>query len=237
MAYPNIQSAIKLFEKLVQTKLENAPMPKNENRVFPVAALPNGRLLLSTGEIRQTPIMNKIAEMNEKKAFEGKGQNPSEYVSNLSLNIAVPANKTGTELGSRATAFVNYVNSVLNPKLSAPAETGLPALVPELAKESQVAFAAPSALANLPDLAPAPEKVQTENFFQNFNKESGNFIEALKKDFAKITGGEQEAGSIRRFANLPLVQGYGTAYRLPSQANAQYAQISGNPFALTDRIR
>lgn len=238
MENPTVQAAKKLFQKLVETRLSAAPIPQGDQRIYPVAALPNGRLLLSDGNIRQTPVMQNVQNMKEKQAFEGSQESPADYLTSLAFNIAVPAQETGKNIGGRAVAFTNYLNSILKPKLASPQETGLPAIVPQMQQVEQTgAFTIPSAIANLPKLAPETPQYNENKFFENFAKSSEGFMDALKKDFAKITSGEQEANQARGFGNLPLVQGYGTAYRLPTQENAQYAQISANPFALTDRVR
>lgn len=241
MAAPSVQAAQRLIQKLIDTHINNPPIPDAQKRIFPVASLANGKLLLSNGEIRQTPVMENLQKMEDKKTYEGGTQSPAEYLSNLALNIAVPANKTGQDMEGRALAFANYLNAVLKPKLSAPQETGLPGMLQqqEIPQQNQSgAFSIPSALANLPKLAPKVEETIDETkLFKDFTN-NYDFQDALKKDFARqFNPGEQETSNAQRLGSLPLVQGYGTAYRLPTAENAQYAQISANPFALTDRIR
>ncbi len=237
-----LQRAKDLMERLVNLRINRSPLPLNQQRIYPVAALANGRLLLSNGEIRQTPVMNNIKKMQEEKAFEETPQAsaaPQGYLSTLALNIAVPAKQTGKELAGQALAFTNYLNSVLQPKLEGAPEAGLPAIVPALG-EGQASFKVPFEFANLPQLAPKVETAigQDQSLFANLSQTADKLKEALKGDFLKQIGrGETEAGNMQRFANLPLVQGYGTSYRLPQQETAGYARISANPFILTGMIR
>lgn len=234
-----LQKAKMLMDKLVKMHINRSPLPTEQNRIYPVASLSNGRLLLSNGETRQTPIMKNIGKMQEQQTFEGAPANKtSNYLNTLSLNIAVPAKQTGKNMQNAAMVFSNYLNSVLKPKLTAPLETGLPALIPE-SNQAQNALQTPFALANLPQLAPKVESAIELNskVFSEGNQFAQKLQESLRRDFLGINRGETESGNIQRFANLPLVQGYGTAYRLPQQATAAYTQVSANPYIMTGMVR
>lgn len=234
-----LQKAKMLMDKLVKMRINRSPLPTEQDRIYPVASLSNGRLLLSNGDIRQTPILKNIGKMQEQQTFEGAPANKTNnYLNTLSLNIAVPAKQTGKNMQNAALVFSNYLSSVLKPRLSAPLETGLPALIPET-NQAQNAFQTPFALANLPQLAPKVESAIELNskVFSEGNQFTKELQESLRRDFLGLNRGETETGNIQRFANLPLVQGYGTSYRLPQQETANYTRVSSNPFVLTGVVR
>lgn len=240
MAQPTtLEKARMLMKKLVNTKINRSPLPINQERTYPVASLSGGRMLLSNGGERQTPVLKNIEKMKEQQVFGGEtDKDPLKYLSTLSLNIAIPAKQTGKNISEQTMAFAKYLRSVLQPTLAAPAETGLPSMFPEL--ENKIAsFQIPSALSDLPKLAPRVESVGEEkSLFDDFSKTAEKLQEALKKEFlGQISSGESETSNINRFANLPLVQGYGTQYRLPVANNAEYSRVSGNPFVLTHVVR
>lgn len=234
-----LQKARALMDSLVKMKINRNPLPLQSSRIYPVASLPNGKLLLSNGQTRETPVMQNLEKIQEKKLIgDQTNTNPANYTSTLALNIAIPAKQTGKDISQQALSFSKYLGSILQPKMAASAEVGAPAIVPQM-EDKAVAFTAPSALANLPKLSTGLGNVQgpNKNMFDDFLKSTENFQETLKKEyFNQISRGEAEANQTG-FANLPLVHGYGNNYRLPSSSDTPYSKVSSNPFTLTSVVR
>lgn len=242
MGFTNVQQAQKLLAKIVNLPINTSPIPQGTKRVFPVAVLSTGNMLLSDGSTRQTPMVDQIQKLANDVAVQGPAaQNtPESYMSNKTLNIAVPAEQTGQNESDRTLALVGYLNKILQPKMAASPEMGLPAMVPQMQQPQDMQNQLTSALANLPQLQKPVENV----FAQENNQQFQNLLSAIQKfqagwqqQFARqITPGDFETNNTGQYS-LPLVQGYGNNYRLPTASNAQYAQVSSNPFVLTNVIR
>jgi len=231
-----LEAAKNLLQKLVDARINRAPLPDVGGRVYPIAALPNGKLLLSDGNQRVKPIMDKLRDLKEQQAFGDSQKSPSRYLTGLTFNIAVPARQAGEGAVQRAEVFSRYLNSVLQPDLAAPAETGLPALIPEIEQQAQ-GFTQP-VQQKLPKLAPRVESTINEGkLFNDITKGLDAFKKALKEDFERQFSVSEREVNPSVQGNIPLVRNYGQTYALPKAETAQYAQISGNPFALTNRIR
>jgi len=240
MAQPTtLQKAKSMMDKLVSMKINKSPLPLQTQRIFPVASLTNGNLLLSNGETRQTPVMQNLAKIQEQRVFGGQEKkNPMDYLSTLALNIAVPAKQTGQDATEQIAMFAKYIGDILKPKLAAPAEAGLPAMVPKM-EDKLATFQAPSALANLPKLSVGLGNVaaQNKNMFDDFLKSTEKFQETLRQDYMKMFERGESETNRQRFGQTSLVQGYGNGYRLPSASDANYAKVSANPFVLTSQVR
>ncbi len=243
MNYPNVKQSISILGKIANAPIGNTKPPQGTKRIFPVAVTSMGQILLSNGETRETPILGKLAELNKKEALNGQlnpaVSRPEDYTQNLSLNIAVPAQQTGADYASNGNALVQYLNQILQPRLAAAPEAGLPALVPQMV-DKNATNQMTSSFVGLPQMVKPPENMWGKELNQNNSVLSNllaNFDKILNNSIgAQFNPGETETGSLNRYS-LPLVQGYGNSYRLPTQANAPYAQISANPFVLTGLVR
>lgn len=231
-----IEQAKKMFNRIVDLKINRAPLPINKQRIYPVATLGDGIILLSDGTTKIAPVYKEKEKLVQKdENIIGQTNSVGELVENAPLRMAIPVEQLGKG-EDRMFAFVNYLGKLLQPQMAQSPEMGLPAMLPAI--ETDQKFQVPFALANLPSLTPAPQEVvESKDFFQRFIRNAQNVQDELRKDFL-VQQGEKEAyaTSVDAIRRLPLIRGYTETYRLPTTQNAGYAQIGTGVNAFNQRI-
>lgn len=225
-----------MFNRIVDLKINQAPLPINKQRIYPVATLGDGIILLSDGTTKIAPIYKekeKLVQQQENVA--GQPNQVQQLVQDASLRMAIPVEQLGKG-EDKTFSFVSYLAKLLQPQMAQSPEMGLPAMLPAL--EAEQKFQVPFALANLPSLTPAPQNVvEGKDFFQRFINNAQNVQDELRKDFLAQQGEKEAyATSVDAIRRLPLIRGYTEAYRLPTTQNAGYAQIGTGVNAFNQRI-
>lgn len=232
-----IQQARNTFNSMVNMKINRAPLPLSSKRIFPVATLPSGQMLLSDGQTKAPAHMGRIEEMKNQVVNQSLDpEKLKQFVQGLPLRIALPTQQLG-EGADKIFAFANYLSQILRPSSPPPAQLASQTFLPEMTADLQ--GATPSAIANLPPLAPDAKSAFEEatDFYSKFFKNEAGIQGALAKDFlAQYARKEEDRGPGLRGFSLPLVSKYVDAYQLPTAQNADYAQVGNNVFNLTGRI-
>ena len=237
-----IQQAQKMFQKLVDVRLNSAPTPRPQLRTFPVSTLPNGQVLLSNGQTRVS-FPQQRAEQIQKTNFNQMipAQQTQQQLLNINNEITTPARDLAMGGVNGQNYFVNMLAQALKPRMQGSPEIGqLATLVPSL-QDKLSPVEQTSALANLPSLAPDAKNIFNDQagFYNKFLGNSGSIQDALAKEFASqyTNAGESPVGNFGRIQNnIPLVSNYQNRFGIPSAQTARYAQISSNASQFNKRI-
>jgi len=229
-----IQQAKDMFDKLVNLKINQAPMPKSIVKNYAVAALPGGRMLMGTGKTKMSSSANKrnvaMTKDRESLAPMGQQQKSRSTIGDLLLQIAVPPGQVGVG-EDKAFTFANYLNGLLRPQMPTAPGVGAPALLPD--PRTIQKFNVPSAIANLPPILKRPEES-----FESPLAKYGTFMEntaRIQKELAKrflaqFNRGERGAAysALGARGKAPLVSKYDentSSYRLPAPKSATTSEI------------
>ncbi len=226
-----LDQARAMFDKLVNMKINRAPMPKNQMLNYAISTLPGGQMLMSSG---QTKMSTPAKKMNKARIIDQQSLAPMRTgvktpatLGDLLLQIAIPAKQIGTGT-DKAFTFANYLNQILRPKLPTAPGLGAPALLPD--SQDVGKFYTPSAIANLPPLVK-----RVEDSFQSPLAKYGTFLEntdKIQKDLAQrflaqFSRGERGAAyaSMGGMGNTPIISGYDRKYVLPAPRSTTSASI------------
>jgi len=234
-----IQQAQKMINKYKNLDMSNAKIPSFPGRVFPVATLPNGQLLMSDGKNKlSSPAKRTIKEKmslhqtgNSKLPIPtGSSQTSpaSQLEQSLSLSVAMPENKLGKGK-TGPSAFSQFLQNQL--KMSVLGGLKVPGMAtnPKLAGIG-TKFSQTQALANLPVL----RKGMQTSVDKIMNSIRARMSVLNKNSWAEEFAGKygkpkiQNAPGSSRSTNLPFISGYKSKFGLPSQRNAEYAKISAD---------
>lgn len=237
-----VQQAQKMFQKLVQARINSALKPRPQVRTFPVSTLPNGQVLLSDGTTRVS-FPQQRAEEIQKTNFNQMvpPQKTQQQVGNINKEILTPAKDLALGGINGQNYFVNLLAQALKSQMKSSPDIGaLTAILPSL-QDKAAPVEQTSALSNLPNLAPEAKNIFNDQagFYNKFLNNSGSLQDALAKDFATqyTQNGESPVGNFGRLQSaLPLVRNYQNRFGIPSSQTARYAQISSNANQFNKRI-
>lgn len=236
-----IQQAQKMFQKLVDNRINSAATPQPQMRSFQVATLPGGKTLLSDGTIRTAFPFKRVVEGQQQAFDQMKSPQATQQIAkNINMEVTTPARNIALGGESGQNMFVNLLAKLIQPKLQGAPEIGpLTALLPGMQDKIQPILKT-SAFTNLPDLSPEVKSLfdDTAGFYKKFMAGAGGIQDALAKDFiANYTNREQpvvNAGMVQRA--LPMISNYQNRFGIPSANNARYAQIGTNVNEFNQRI-
>jgi hypothetical protein len=226
-----VEQAVEMFNKLLSLKINKVPLPASKMLNYAVAALPGGQMLMGNG---QTKISTPAKKINKAKNIDqeslapmGTGQKTPATISDLLLQIAVPAKQIGAGADKTFT-FVNYLNQILRPQMPTAPGLGAPALLPD--SQAVGKFYTPSAISNLPPLVK-----RVEDSFESPLAKYGTFLEntdKIQKDLAQrflsqFSRGERPAvyGVLGGTGRAPVISNYENRFSLPAPKSATSAVV------------
>jgi len=238
-----VQQAQRMFEKLVNAKINKAPLPTPQVRTFPVATIPGGMVVLSNGQTRQAFAQKRADQIARTNANQMKIPNDTTQDLNQ-INKEITTPKKDLDLGGQGGVdfFINLLSQYVKPKLEGSPEIGpLTALLPSL-QDKLIPTAKTSAMANLPEL-PGPEtkNLFSDNagFYKRFLNNTGSIQQELAKDFlSQYTNREQPVVSQAMGRGpISLISDYKSRFGIPSARNAGYAQVANDVNIFNKRIQ
>lgn len=231
-----IEQAKSMFDRLVNLKINKAPLPIGQERVFAVATLPNGMVAMSDGTQKMSFPQKKISDLQKTEYDQLINQDKiEEQQKNMTLGVALPESQLN-QPGQPGVDLAGFLGKFLTPQLQSSPEAQITALMPTVANDQE--FQRTSALSMLPEVTPERKALFNDgDFSKRFLQEGKNVQEELMKEFlSQINRGESAVESVSKF-NMPIVSNYDNRYTLPNAGNPQAATIGTSVNQLTDYIK
>lgn len=232
-----IEQAKSTFDRLVNLKINKAPLPVGGNRIFAVATLPNGMVAMSDGS-QQVSYPQKKREKLRGDAYE-EMINQDKIIDqqrDMTLGVALPESQLGKP-GEPGVDLIGFLSRFITPQLQSSPEARLTAMIPAVPTDED--FQRTSALSSLPGTTPERRALfQKGDFSKKFLQEGKNVQEELMREFlSQINRGESSSvPGLNRFS-APMIASYENRYALPAAGNPATAQIGTNANQLTNQIR